>query len=327
MSVSYPFDPTGLASTNLIADEIHTLTEVNNQPQRILIPEFAPFYLGNLQVKHVNIGGITTVLNEDTDYTVCLPYIGATRSIGQMIYGGITINNDSLNGLIKITYRTLGGEWTADKNYVLEAISEYNYNPRITVWDIVTNKQDLFPPINHDQSMDYVFGHQNLIDSINNLADQVIQGPNPNTGIIQHLINENNPHHVTKEQVGLGNLENYQMATDTEVDNLVPVDKYFTLRQLLLLGIAGQDPNLLADHTGNYNNPHHVNKDQIGLGLVENLALATEQEVLTGDHVTKYVTLSQVLTLIQNMAPVVLQGSDITRAELMYKSTGITRRI
>lgn len=325
MPVTYPFDPTGLANTNIIVDEIHTLTEINANPYRILIPEFAPFYLGNLQVKHVDQGGITSLLTEDVDYTICLPYIGATRSIGQMIYGGITINNDQLQGLIKITYRTLGGEWTADANYVLNVLAETVYNPRITVWDVVTNKPSLFPPINHDQSMDYVFGHQDLIDSINNLADQVLQGPSAANGFVQHILDENNPHQVTKDQVGLGNVANLPLATDAEVDNLDPVDKYFTVRQLMLLGIVGQDPNLLADHTGNHNNPHQVTKDQIGLGDVSNLPLATDQEVIDHVPVTKYVSLQQVLNLISTMAPVVLQGSDISRAEMFFTSSGVTR--
>ncbi len=327
MPVSYPFDTTGLALTNLIVDEIHTLTEVNDQNYRILIPEFAPFYLDNLQIKHTDLSGQTHILTEGPDYTICLPYIGATRSIGKMLYGGITINRDDINGLIKVTYQTLGGDWTADRLMVLEALAEYVYNPRITVWDIVTNKPNQFPPINHDQSMNYIYGHQDLIDSINDLADQVAQGPNPSTGIVLHLIDENNPHQVTKEQVGLGLVANLPLATDEEVDLLAPVDKYMTLRQMLLLGILGQDPNLLGDHTGNLSNPHQVNKMQVGLGLVENLALATETEVTNGEHVTKYVTLSQVLSLIDNMAPVVLQGADISRAELLFCSVSTHRRV
>lgn len=326
MPVSYPLDTTGLASTNIIVDEIHTLTEVNSQNYRILIPEFAPFYLGNLQLKHTDLSGQTHILQEGPDYTLCLPYIGATRSIGQMLYGGITINRDDLQGLLKLSYQTLGGEWTADRLLVLEALAEYVYNPRITVWDIVTNKPSMFPPINHDQSLDYVYGHQDLITSINDLADTVANGPNPNLGIIKHLIDELNPHQVTKAQIGLGDVQNLPLATDEEVDTLQPVDKYFTVRQLLLLGIMGQDFNLLGDHTGNLNNPHQTNKAQIGLGLVENLSLATEQEVTNQEFVTKYVTLSHVLSLIQNMAPVVLQGSDISRAEMLFCSVNTHRR-
>lgn len=327
MSVTYPFDPTGLANTNIIVDEIHTLTEVNAQQYRILIPEFAPFYLGNFQIKHTDQSGQTRLLNEDLDYSFCLPYIGATRSIGQMLYGAVTINDTITNGILKVTYRTLGGDWTADASLVLEALAEYVYNPRITVWDIVTNKPTMFPPINHDQSMDYIFGHQDLIDSINGVADQIATGPSSTTPIIQHLLDTSNPHETTADQVGLGNVANLPLATDEEVDTLAQVDKYFTLRQLTLLGIMGVDVNLLGQHIADSTNPHQTNKVQIGLGLVEDLPVATDQQVAAHDPVDAYVLLRQVLDIVANMAPVVLQGSDISRAEMMYYSASIQRRI
>ena len=316
MSVTYPFDPTGLAPGNIIVDEIHTLTEINAQQYRILIPEFAPFYLGNFQIKHTDTQGQTRILNEQVDYTLCLPYIGATRSIGQMLYGGITINDSIINGILKITYRTLGGDWTADASYVLNALAEYVYNPRITVWDIVTDKPTMFPPINHDQLLDYVYGHQDLIDSINGLANTVATGPNPTMPIVLHLIDESNPHQTTKDQVGLGQVANLPLATDEEVDTLEPVDKYFTLRQLLLLGIAGQDPNLLAQHIGDHSNPHHTNKTQVGLGFVENLQLATDQEVDAYLYSEKYITLRQVLNLLDTYVMTPNQVGIISQAEL-----------
>jgi len=327
MPVTYPFDPTGLAPSNIIPDEIHTLTEVNARTHRILIPNCSPFYLGSLQLKHVDSSGQTRLLVEDIDYTLCLPYIGATRSIGQMIYGGITIHQSLINGLIKITYRTLGGDWIADGNYVLEMLAEYVYNPRITVWDTVTNRTDAFPPINHDQSMDYVYGHQDLITSINELADTIITHPNPTTGIISHLIDVTNPHETTKDQVGLGLVENYPIASDAEVDSLAQVDKYFTLRQLTLLGIIGLDANLLGVHIGDHQNPHQVNALQIGLGQVADLPLALDTDVVAGIPTEAYVTLRQVLDIVTNMAPVVLQGSDISRAEILFTSSSTSRRI
>lgn len=326
MSVTYPFDPTGLADSNIVVDELHTLTEVNAQPYRILIPEFAPFYLGNFQIKHVDVGGETRLLNEDLDYTLCLPYIGATRSIGQMLYGGITINDNIINGVLKVTYRTLGGDWTADRGLVLAALAEYVYNPRITVWDIVTNKPTMFPPINHDQSLDYVYGHQDLIAAINDVASQIASGPSSTTPVIQHLLDTNNPHETNAAQVGLGNVANLPLATDEEVDSLAQVDKYFTLRQLTLLGIIGVDANLLGVHVGDTGNPHHVNKAQVGLGLVENLELASDQEVSNAQLVEKYITLRQAVIAIQNAIAAEMRSSDINRAEMMYYAASTHRR-
>ena len=47
-----PFDPTGLASTNYVEDEVHTLTEINDATYRLIVPTFAPFYLDNFKFVH-----------------------------------------------------------------------------------------------------------------------------------------------------------------------------------------------------------------------------------------------------------------------------------
>ena len=64
----------------------------------------------------------------------------------------------------------MGGGWVADANLVLTTLAEHLYNPKIVSWDLVTNVQQTFPPINHDDHMNYLFGHQQLIDAINALS-------------------------------------------------------------------------------------------------------------------------------------------------------------
>lgn len=232
-TVQYPFDTTGLSPANRIVDEPHTLTEINSSTYRIIIPEFAPFYLDNFQLKHVSLTGVVTPLIADVDYYLCLPYIGATRSIGKFVYGGATLVNSYVNGHISVTYQTLGGTWTADRLYVLERLADMMYNPKITSWDVVTNIQEIFPPINHDQQFDYVYGQQELIEAINQLAVAILQGPDAGNSIIQHIFATNNPHVVTAAQVGLGSVVNYSVATDQECTNKELLDKYVTLRQVI----------------------------------------------------------------------------------------------
>ena len=294
--IQYPLDTTGFAASNLIADEQHTLTDVNSASYRIIIPQFAPFYLDNLSIKLVDPLGNETLLHEDVEYYPCLPYIGAIRSIGKMLYGGISISTNTVNGILKITYQTLGGEWTADSDAVLVRLAEMVYNPRTTVWDIVTNRPNQFPPINHDQNMDYIYGHGELIDAINNIATMVLGSPNPDVNIIRHLVNLNNPHGVTKAQLGISNVQDIDTATDVEVINKVEADKHITLRQLLQFPLT--DPaiiDLISQHIVDISNPHNVTKAQIGLGNVPNLPLAGDLEVTNRDPVEKFVTLRQLI--------------------------------
>jgi len=229
-----PFDPTGFASTNFVEDEVHTLTEINDSTYRLIVPTFAPFYLDNFNFVHRDSSGVITPLIEDVDYSFCLPYIGATRSIGKILYGGLSINRTFLNGTIEINYQSLGGDWCADAQYVLDRIAERVYNPRTTVWDVVTNKTNQFPPINHDQNLDYVFGHQTLVDSINTVADKIVESQQQ-PHFVSHLLDSSNPHQTTKSQVGLDKVENLPVATQQEIDDKTSVHKYVTLGQVLQL--------------------------------------------------------------------------------------------
>ena len=66
-----------------------------------------------------------------------------------------------------------------------------------------------------------------------------------------HIQNQNNPHNVTKTQVGLGNVTNVEQASKQEFDA----------------------------HATNLNNPHGVTKSQVGLGNVDNIKQASYESV------------------------------------------------
>lgn len=78
--------------------------------------------------------------------------------------------------------------------------------------------------------------------------------------ITEHIARTDNPHKVTKAQVGLGNCDN-TADIDKPVSN--PQKRY----------IDQQDAIIQADldaHKANYGNPHQVTKSQVGLGNCDN---------------------------------------------------------
>lgn len=282
--VNYPLDPTGQLQTNRIVDEPHTLTSINATTYRILIPKVAPFHTDNLRVVYIDLLGQEMELVDNVDYQLCLPYLGASRSIGKMIYGGISINREDLNGSLRVTYQTLGGEWTADSGLVLERIMEMAYNPRITIWDVVTNKPNQFPPINHDQEFDYVFGHGDLIEKLDELKDAVLTGPNAANIMMRHIFFDSNPHNIDKNVVGLSDVENIGLATDQQVLAHELVDKHVTLRQIVqyLSGSGGM---------GGFSTFANTLLDTSEEETLGNVLIASLQEVLDKESIKKYVTL------------------------------------
>lgn len=98
------------------------------------------------------------------------------------------------------------------------------------------------------------------------------------SSLISHLANKNNPHGVTKSQVGLGNVDN-----TSDVNKPVSTAVQTELEKKALVAD-------LTSHTGNTGNPHSVTKSQVGLGNVPNVA--------TNDQVPTFTTASSLAVLV-----------------------------
>ena len=217
LTVTYPLDTEGNNPSNLVT-EVHTVTQLNLSMYRIIVPVHAPFYITNFSLKHIGTGGVETILNEASDYAFCLPYEAAARSLQRTLYGGVAIVNPALTGNYKVSYQCLGDKWSADRNHVLQALAVTTYNPRQAYWDQLTDVQDTFPPIRHFEDLATTKGMDDLIDAFDRLTLAILNRPSPNAVM-----------------VGLGNVPNLPLATDTDILARSSVDKFVTLKQVLQL--------------------------------------------------------------------------------------------
>ena len=125
---------------------------------------------------------------------------------------------------------------------------------------------------------------KNELDEFKDVADKVHD----------HLIDYNNPHKVTKAQVGLGNVDNTsdkdkpisdatQTALDQEVNDRTQADTQ--LQQNIDTLETNMTSNIntvrqsLNNHISNTENPHQVTKAQVGLGNVTNDAQVKRAEM------------------------------------------------
>jgi hypothetical protein len=98
----------------------------------------------------------------------------------------------------------------------------------------------------------------------------------PKSASIQsHIIDQSNPHNVTKAQVGLGNVDNTSDAnkpistdTQTALDLKADSSSVYTIAQSDL-NFEPKNTNIQS-HILNTNNPHSTTKAQVGLGNVDN---------------------------------------------------------
>ena len=216
-TVTYPLDIEGNSPSNLVT-ETHTVTQLNLAMYRIIIPVHAPFYITNFSIVHIGAGGAETPLDEGIDYAFCLPYEAASRSLQRMLKGGISIINPNSTGTYRVTYQCLGDKWSANRDHVLQALAASTYNPRQVYWDQVTDVQELFPPIRHTEDASTLKGMEDVIDAIDRLTLAMLSRPSPNATMI-----------------GLGNVPNLPLATDSDILSRSRVRKFVTLDQVLQL--------------------------------------------------------------------------------------------
>ena len=111
------------------------------------------------------------------------------------------------------------------------------------------------------------------------------------TNISAHAANTNNPHSVTKAQVGLGSVPNVstnnQTPTYTEASSLAALSSGEKLS--VAFGKIAKAVSSLISHIANTSNPHSVTKSQVGLGNVPNVA--------TNDQTPTYTAASSLTAL------------------------------
>lgn len=177
---SYPLDITGLAVTNLITNEQHSLNESVFKNYNYIVPNSSPFFLSNL-VLTCTTNGVTRTLVLNQDYLPAMMYQSATNSIGISVYGGLVLLGQYNNtDIFKLTYQTLGGTWVANRTMILQAIIDSTFNPLLISFDQITNVTQTFPPTAHTIDLKNTLGMDGLISAINILTNALIaKGNNP----------------------------------------------------------------------------------------------------------------------------------------------------
>lgn len=212
--ITYPFDPSGILESNKIFSEQHATNESNFRDYYFIVPNFAPFFADTIVVNYT-YQGITRQLIKDIDYYCALMFVGATRSTGKPVYGAITLNNLNAIGIISLTYNTVGGSWNVDQQFVIEQIAEKAYNPRTVAWEHIVNAPSNFPPAPHQWDLVDLVGQTEVVEVLSHIETAILT--NATNEWNTHTTVFNNPHNVTKSQLGLGNVENWTIATNQEV--------------------------------------------------------------------------------------------------------------
>ena len=136
------------------------------------------------------------------------------------------------------------------------------------------------------------------------------------TTLTSHINNTDNPHNVTKAQVGLGDVENHQMDSvpTSESTNYVRSGGAYSAVQ----GVQGN----LDTHEARTDNPHSVNATQVGLGSVVNATM----DSTPSENSTNYVSSGGVFSALALKQDNMTAGTDYvahsTSASVVYATNG-----
>ncbi len=290
------FDPTGTLPANLVSNERHTITAANGRDFHFIVPIFGPFfgYPGALSIVFTPLVGPPRTLVEGIDYVKAFQFIGASRGCSKPVYGGISFLNNQLAGEMRIGYRSIGGNWTISLAAIQEILSNTLTNPRVTAWEQVIDSPATFPVIDHEWNLVDLVGASEIVAEIHNVSLAIANRPAPiiQLGLQEHINDFNNPHQVTKAQVGLSLVSNFRVATSAETIAGTSNILYVTPQgvRAALDVFAENANNELAAHLEDEANPHNTTKGQVGLSNVQNFPVATDPEAAAAVSNSAYMT-------------------------------------
>jgi len=286
-NITYEFDPTGQNPLNKVINEQQPITSVNFQDYHYIVPKWAPFFAAGLTLAFNNPDGSSRTLVEGVDYYLGYQFIQASKACAKPLYGSIQFLDTDLAGVIRISYQTVGGNWTLSTSQIAELLANKMYNPRNTSWEMVVARPIDFPVIDHEWNLVDMVGAKEMVASIDNVRAAI--SASTGGGLQEHVSNKSNPHETTAAQIGLGNVQNFPIATTPQAQAGVNTTTYMTPATTAAAILALGSSNLQA-HLNDQNNPHGTTKAQVGLGNVPNYAMATGTEALAGISTTTFMS-------------------------------------
>jgi hypothetical protein len=303
--LTYPFDPTGSLVSNLITGEQQQLVAQNFRNQHFIVPKAAPFFADTLSIQYQDTQGNVSTLQEGVHYYVTHWFISASRACAMRVYGSITFIDTALAGIVSLTYQTVGGQWTIAAQQIATIMADVVDNPRITSWEEVSGTPYAFPPEAHAWDVNDMVGMDAVVTAIGTITT-ALQSTG-STGLAAHIANHNNPHVVTASQVGLGLVQNYAMAGNSDAVAGTSTTLYMS-PATTAAAIQSLASGPLTAHINNHNNPHQVTASQVGLGNVANYAPAQNTDAQAGTSTTLYMTPATTMVAINSSVGNALQA-------------------
>lgn len=181
--IKYPYDPTGLAVTNLVSQELHVIPVTRN---RAFALNAGPFYAKSVVVTSMPNN---VPLTRGVDYEILYLYQEATRITGQEVCAVIYVTNPAISGQLLVDYQVVGGEFSSNVSAIQQLIQSLLIDNRSVVWDDIIDKPVTFPPAPHLHDVGDLYGMEALVDAINDLKNAILNSDETAIAILTEQVN------------------------------------------------------------------------------------------------------------------------------------------
>lgn len=313
---TYPLDYSGVASSNLIANEQVTLS---GGAFRAFSPLYAPFFKKNIAM--IDLGTGLRLTSSQYSCKALIPSASTVAGIGDEVYALVVITDAAVSNNLSVSYQTVGGPYTSGFEAILGMVTNLLSTNQVSNndpvnWAIVEHLPTGFPENLHLHSLGQTTGWEFLAAALEKLRLTILLGDQLSKSFVlsyidraiaaaiqmsnqiaeagtplgDHVASTDNPHNVTAAQLGLGLVQNFAIATLQEAYEGTRTDRYLTadLVQAVVQSRIdlGLDAHILAT-----DNPHNVTKAQVGLSDVANYGIAVADDLNTPVNGTNlYVT-------------------------------------
>lgn len=303
--IQYPLDLTAVSPTNRIEGERRV---ISLNTERAFVPTAGPFYTESFVMYNDATG---EELRPVDDYILVQPFAQASLRTGKDVQSAIILKVEAPVE-VRFDYQVVGGEFSWNLQALADLIAELSIDERPIKWGAIVGRPTAYPPAPHIHDIGDTYGWEYVVWQLERITNAILVGDEASHDelrqqmqiirdqlqanidavdqkIDDHLLDFENPHQVTKAQVGLGLVDNYQTANNAEATAGTADNRFMTPAKTSLLATRIAD-ELVDTHEARKDNPHAVTKAQVGLGNVDNYLTATQAEAEAATLNTRFMT-------------------------------------
>jgi|AntDeeMinimDraft_5_1070356.scaffolds.fasta_scaffold05824_3 hypothetical protein len=267
----YPLDLTGKRPDNYIPGERHDLdAAVTTGNYRVFVPNYGGFYTQDMVVRDVS----GTPLRKGEDYIATYLYERPTLRSGLEVCGAVVIVNPNVSTTVFMDYQVVGGDFAVSTDALQQVLNTLAEEDRPVEWANIIGKPNEYPAAGHLHALWELYGFEPVVTELERITQAIMAGDQAlhdetrayaltlfeeageardalERRLVDHMEDGTNPHDVTKAQVGLGDVENYKMATDVQAAAMDVKTRYMSPHAVGVALATHANPNV-NHHDGRY---------------------------------------------------------------------------